>query len=565
LPTETYQSAVYASQAGDPPYRVPRFLKIIAAIFILFILTVMALLIWHWPFSQARITESIETTFPVKVTYASFRATYFPHPGCVAEGVTLHWLAAKDQAPPIVTTASFQIEAHYLDLLFRPGYLSRIILKGFRVDVPAIGTPREQHSWHATPSHIRVGEVIADGAAVKIARADTNRPLVFDVHTAMLTSVSRDQPFSYYVTFHNPLPPGEITARGKFGPWNSDDPGITQLSGDTSFRNANLSVYHGVAGILSSDNHFSGPLQHVEARGDIDIPDFSVIRSRHAVHVKSAFHAFVDGTNGDVHLEHVVAEFLKTAVSARGNIAGTQGEDGKTAQLDLFVTNGHFQDVLRLFVNETKPPLNGVTSFRAHFTWPPGDSPFLQKIRLTGDFGIAGGQFTKDSTQSDVADLSDRARGEKPEDNPEDPDDIVSNLSGHVELRRAVATLSDISFEVPGALANMHGTFNLENHKVDLHGTLKTEAEFSHMTTGFKSVLLKPFNVFFKKKHAGAVVPAHLIGTYEHPETGVDIVPKGAPQQAPPAAESPATHDWSPRNPDASFVSPVAVAPKPEK
>lgn len=543
MQTETHQAApASGSPAGHPPHRVLRFLRIFAATFILLILSMIVLLIWHWPFSQARIKESIETTFPVKVNYASFHATYFPHPGCVAEGVSLHWLATKAQAPPIATTASFQIQAHYLDLLLRPGYLSRIILKGFRVDVPAIGTPREPYSWHATTSHIRVGEVIADGAAVKIARKDADRPLVFEVHTALLTSVSRDQTFSYYVTLHNPLPPGEITARGKFGPWNSDDPGTTQLSGDTSFRNADLSVYHGVAGILSSDNHFSGPLQHVEARGDIDVPDFSVIRSKHAVHVRSAFRAFIDGTNGDVHLEHVAAEFLKTAVSARGNIVGILGEDGKTAQLDLFVTNGRIQDVLRLFVNETKAPLNGVTSFRAHFTWPPGDSPFLQKIRLTGEFGIAGGQFTKSSTQADVADLSDRARGERPEDDPQDPDDIVSNLSGHVALRRAVATLSDISFEVPGAIAKMHGTFNLENHKVDLHGTLNTEAEFSHMTTGFKSVLLKPFNVFFKKKHAGAVVPAHLIGTYEHPETGVDIVPKGAPQQAPPVAESPATH-----------------------
>lgn len=533
------------SPASSTRQSVPRVLIIIAAVFILFILSMIVLLIWHWPFSQARITDSIEATFPVKVTYTSFRSTYFPHPGCVAEGVAFHWLATRPQAPPIVTIASFHIQAHYLDLLLRPGYLARVILKGFRVDVPAIGTPREPYTWQATPSHTRIGEVTADGAAVKIAREDADGALVFDVHTAQLTSVSRSQPLSYYITLHNPLPPGEISARGKFGPWNSDDPGSTQLSGDASFRNADLSVYHGVSGILSSDDQFGGPLQHIEARGDIEIPDFSVVRSKHAVHVKTTFHAFIDGTNGDVHLENVAAGFLKTAVTARGNIAGTPGEDGKTAQLDLFVTNGRIQDVLRLFVNETKPPLNGVTSFRAHFTWPPGDLPFLQKIRLTGDFGIAEGQFTKSSTQNDIAGLSDRARGEKPEDNPQDPDDIVSNLSGHVDLRRAVATFSDISFEVPGALATMHGTFGLQNHKIDLHGTLKTEAEFSKMTTGFKSVLLKPFNAFFKRKHAGAVVPAHLIGTYEKPETGVDLVPKGAPQQTPPVPEGSAAHPGS--------------------
>ena len=55
------------------------------------------------------------------------------------------------------------------------------------------------------------------------------------------------------------------------------------------------------------------------------------------------------------------------------------------------------------------------------------------------------------------------------------------------------------------------GTCGLESRKVDLHSTLKFDAELSQMTTGVKSVLLKPFDSFFKKKHAGAVVPVHFL------------------------------------------------------
>jgi len=282
-----------------------------------------------------------------------------------------------------------------------------------------------------------------------------------------------------------------------------------------------------------------------------------------------------------VFLEQVSARFLKTSVFAQGRVATPPGKHGKTALIDLFVSEGRIQDVLRLFVEEPTPPLNGVTSFRAHVTIPPGKVPFLQKVTLAGDFGIQGGEFTKRSTQENVTGFSERASGLNPsdekdqredqdkhesdindvvppaggndgkkvkrkaeghdsnvgskeegEDGKDDEDRVVSNLSGHVELRGEVATFSNVSFAVPGALAQMNGTYHLKSHAVDLHGTLKTDTTLSHMATGFTSVLLKPFNIFFKKKHAGAVVPAHLTGTYENPQPGIDIVSKASRPQA---------------------------------
>jgi hypothetical protein len=82
----------------------------------------------------------------------------------------------------------------------------------------------------------------------------------------------------------------------------------------------------------------------------------------------------------------------------------------------------------------------------------------------------------------------------------------------------------------------MHGTYDLESRKVDLHGMLKSDAELSKMTSGVKSVLLKPFDALSKKKHAGAVVPVHLIGTYDDPQPGLDIVSKKAPHDSASAA-----------------------------
>jgi hypothetical protein len=519
----------------------PKYIKITLIVLVMATLAMViggVILAMHWPFSQAKITQSLQETFPATVTFQKFHSTYFPHPGCVAEGVVFRRLGSIPATPPIVTIQLLTIQAHYTDLLFRPGYLAHIILNGFRVQVPPAGTPLENTNWHETPSTTRVGEIVADGAVIEIALESPRSPLRFDIHTLKMSSVSRDKPLAYAVSLHNPLPPGEISAQGRFGPWNSDDPGETPITGEYTFRNADLGVFRGIAGILSARDKFQGILQHIETHGSIDVPDFMVTRSEHSVHVAAAYHAFVNGTNGDVRLERVNAAYLKTSVQAEGEIAGHAGQHGKTASIDLTVLDGRIQDVLRLFVHEPKPPLNGVTNFRAHVIIPPDFDPFLHKVRFTADFGIAGGQFAKPSTQAKVDTLSERARGIKPDEDlaDEDQDKVISDLAGHVELRDATATFSNFSFAVPGAFAQTHGTYNVESTVVDLHGTLKTDAEFSKMSSGFKSVLLKPFNIFFQRKHVGAELPVHLIGTYHAPEFGLDLPIKKSADKATAAA-----------------------------
>jgi len=486
-----------------------------------------AFVVLRWPFSQQRIVRSLQETFPATVTFQNFRPTYFPHPGCVAEGVSFRRLGSPAQTPPIVTIQNFKIQSHYLDLLFRPGYLARITTRRFLVQVPPIGTEVQQTGWRKMPSSIRVGEIVLDGSVVEIARADSKAALRFDIHKLRLTSVSEKTALNYDVAFHNALPPGEISAHGRLGPYNLGNAGETAIAGEYDFQNADLGVFEGISGALSSQDKFQGKLKRIETRGTVDVPNFEVTRSKHSIHLMSKFHAFVDGTNGDVTLERVSAAFLKTRIEAKGEILGTSGTHGKTATVDLAAADGKIQDVLRLFVREPKPPLNGVTEFRAHVVLPPGNERFLQKVRLSGDFGIAEGQFTKPSTQETVGDFSERASGEKPEDqDPADKEGVISSLSGHVELRNAIATFTNFSFVVPGATAQMHGTYGVESRKVDLHGTLKSTAELSKMTSGVKSVLLKPFDALFKKKRAGAVVPVHLVGTYDDPQPGLDIASK---------------------------------------
>jgi len=485
----------------------------------------LALLASLWPFRQEKIVLALQETFAGKISIGHYRHTIFPHPGGIAEDVVLQRGAGSPDKIPLATVKRLIVRANYPDLLLRPGYISQVVLEGLRVHVPSEGTSNSPTTEDSGGSRTRVGEVLANDAVLEIVRRK-GEPLVFDIHTLKLTSVREGQPFDYRVAMHMPLPPGEVHSIGKFGPWNSQEISRTAVSGKYWYENADLGVFSGIAGKLSSEGEFGGNLGQLHASGKVDIPDFEVRRSRHAVPVKSQYQAVVNATNGDVQLQRVDSMVLQTRVLAHGSVAKKAGEHGKTASLDVTVRDGKIQNVLRLFARARHPALNGVTNFSAHVVVPPGEMPFLKKVRLSGDFGIDSGEFTKPDTQEDIVKLSETGAGKKPKDGDEpDPSNVVSALAGNVELSGGKVTFTNFSFSVPDAEATMHGTYNLLNEKIDLHGTLRTTAKFSNTTTGVKSVLLKPFDAIFKRKHhEGAKVPVQLTGTYDDPHAGLEII-----------------------------------------
>ncbi len=494
-----------------------------ALILLIILIIAFTLLAVHWPFTQSDVASALEV-LPGHTQFTKFHYSLFPSPGCVAEGVSF---TRKDGSAPLFTIRRITIHARYADLFLRPGYIARIDLQGLNVQIP----PGSEAEAFQTNPKIRIGTITADNSVLEIQRA--NNPTVhFDIHSLTLNSVSARGSISYHVAMTNPLPPGEIKVTGKLGPWNFADMGQTPVEGTYTFNHADLSAFDGIAGTLAAKGKFAGLLMHIETSGDITIPNFSVTRSEHIVPLQSQFQGLVNGTNGDVALPRVETQFFNTDVVSSAKIEGTPQSHGKIANIDLTVSDGRIEDVLRLFIRGHKPSLEGISSFRAHATIPPGSDPFLKKIKLDGEFGVSEAEFPKRKTAQRIAELSDRSRGEKEKDiekkqnNDEDPERVISNLTGKVDLSRATASFSSLSFSVPGALAQMHGTYNLINQKIDLHGTLKTDAKFTQVAGGgLASVFGKPLDLIFQRKKHGAVIPVHLLGTYSDPQVGLDLIP----------------------------------------
>jgi uncharacterized protein involved in outer membrane biogenesis len=383
----------------------------------------------HWPFRRDAVLQQLEKASQSRVTATAFHATYFPRPGCALENVRFQHNAA-DGSPPLITIQRLRIESSFPGLFAK--HLRRIRAEGLHLLIPPLGS---EHFETPERSTFQIEELIADGAVLEVTSRNADKSaLKFSFHNFVLGNVGSSGPASFHARFSNAEPPGEITTSGKFGPWNSDDVAKTAVLGEYSFQDADLRVFHGIAGQLTSSGKFSGMLSRMEVQGETDVPHFTVTSSSHQVQLRTHFHAVVNGENGDTFLQQVVATFWKTTVAAEADVAGVSGEPGKTANVELTSRDGRIQDLLLLFIRSQRAPLSGTVSFHAKVSIPHGKRPFLQKVQLHGDFGIDAARFTKPETQQGVNHLSEGALGndksKKPE-NEQQQDDLETDVNNH--------------------------------------------------------------------------------------------------------------------------------------
>ena len=512
------------ANAPTPVIPEPKFRrKILLAIFILAAILVclaIFLLSRAWPFSEKAVVQDLAEASDSTVTISGFHPKYFPFPGCVLEGLVFHHGARQFT---LITIDKLDITGSYFGILRY--HVPRIKAEGGHVLVPPFGS---NLTFNTTHSNIVIDEIVADGSVVEFASKDQqNQPVRFDVHQALLHNVRWDEPFTYRVKLHNPQPPGELTTSGKFGVWTTGHPGDTPVSGEYTFEHADLGVYGGIDGTLNSKGKFGGVLSHINIEGTTVTPDFEVTSGGHKEKLETKFDAYVDGTRGDTFLNRVDARLGRSLVVTKGSIAGAEGKEGKSAQLNLSSIHGRIEDMLGLFVSG-RSPMSGEVALRAKVEIPHGDLKFLEKVKVQGTFGIDDGSFSQADTQKNVNELSAGARGE----NKDDPETVLTDLKGRVVLERGVANFSDLSFHIPGAGARLHGTFNIMNYKIDLHGDMRVDTEISKTSSGMKALLLKAMDPLFKKKKRGEVVPVHIGGTYNHPEFGLDLAHSDADKKS---------------------------------
>jgi len=304
---------------------------------------------------------------------------------------------------------------------------------------------------------------------------------------------------------------------------NEESPRDASVAGDYSFANADLGTLKGIGGILSSTGQYSGTLGRIEVEGHTDTPDFRINVSGHRVPLHTDFHAVVDGTDGDTYLDPVRATVMHSSFTAKGKIVRVKNAPGRDIELDVVLGRASIEDLLTLGVKTDPPIMSGEVAMKTKLSLPPGERDVANRLNLAGTFHVPEGHFTNQKIQSRIDSFSLRSQGKSKLAQEHAEVAVPSDLQGTFTLRNGVLSFSSLHFLIPGTHADMKGEYSLDGNTFDFHGTLKLDAKLSDLTTGWKSILLKPVDPFFEKHGAGTEVPFKITGTRNEPHFGLDF------------------------------------------
>lgn len=447
-----------------------------------------------------------------------------------ASGVLLRQRAARDGYPLLrIKSLTFEFDAS--TLLDAPAIVDHAHVEGLELALPPKGertfgrqAPASGLSGRGSPAAapVVIRRIVADGARLLVLPRDRSRaPLRFDFQKLTLEASGAGDAMTFAATLNNPKPPGVIVCRGRFGPYNTREPGDTSIDGAYRFRQADLGAFKGIAGLLESTGRFSGTLNGIVVDGTAEVPDFRLTSAGNPLKLATSFHAVVDGTNGDTRLDPVQAWLGKSPpILCRGGVVRYPGAFGKTVDLDCAVNNGRLDEFLRLAVKGTRPPMTGRIAFNLKIVVPPDRVPYDEKLQLSGPFMLHGALFTNPKVQAQLDDVSRRARGE--------PSNAAitaapSTFQGRMTLKRQLLTIRSLVFRIEGAMVRLSGRYDLASDTVDFRGQVRTEARLSQMvTSGWKRVLLWPVDPFFAKDGAGAQFDVAVTGPASSPKFGLD-------------------------------------------
>jgi hypothetical protein len=433
-------------------------------------------------------------------------------------GPTQPDLAQKQGLPasPMLSVNDFTFRTTFHDLLHLRANIARVDVDGMELHVPPHSGG---HILHLKPPKSRialtVAKIFCKNVKLVIETGHPDKaPLQFMIQNLDLTNVGSGQPMPFTADVINPKPIGNVHAVGHFGPWFGDDPRATPIDGQYSFTHADLNSIKGLGGILSSTGKFEGHLSKITVDGTTTTPDFSLDISGHPLPLETTFHAFVDGTNGDTTLDPVQATLGHSSFTCSGAVVNIQGV-GHDIALLIHMPHGRIEDLLQL-VMKVPPVMRGSMNLEAKLHIPPGDVRVASKMQLAGNLHIQQVEFTSAKLQDRIDGLSMRAQG-KPQDVKLDSHDghpqVASDMIVTFSLANSLLLVRSLDYQVPGAKVNLLGLYPLDGTDFDFRGHVRTDATASQMVTGWKSILLKPFDGMLKKDGAGAVIPIQITGS----------------------------------------------------
>jgi hypothetical protein len=219
----------------------------------------------------------------------------------------------------------------------------------------------------------------------------------------------------------------------------------------------------------------------------------------------------------------VRARVGRSELTATGSVTRATGVPGHTTDLHVVMEKGRIEDMLTLALKAAQPLMRGALALKTHIVIPPGPVSVSRKMRLDGTFAIHDAILTNAKMQTQLDAMSERAQGKPKLANAQDAAVVGSSVSGSFSQADAVLQVNDLNYQLPGAQVLMNGQIQLVASTYEFHGKVRTQAKASQMTTGWKSLLLSPFDKLLEKNGAGLELPIKVTGTRSSYDLGLDF------------------------------------------
>ena len=354
-------------------------------------------------------------------------------------------------------------------------------------------------------------------------------PLEFDIGDLRMKDIGPDQPIQFEANLINPKPVGDIQSSGLFGPVErGESAGLSRewqlFLHECGSRHTQRHRRHSFL-----DGSLFGKLGPHRSEWKTETPDFHLAVSGHRVPLHTEFHAIVDGTDGDTYLDPVNARVLNSTFTAKGKVVRMKTIHGHDIEMNVVLDRARIQDMFMLGVKTDPPLMSGAVEMKASLHLQPGEANITDRLKLAGTFHIPAGHFSNEKIQRKIDTLSLRSSGKPKLAQDGIEMNVPSDLEGTFKMTQGILAFSFLHFQIPGTHADMTGQYSLDGNTFDFHGTLKLDAKLSQMTTGWKSILLRPVDPFFHKNGAGTEVPFKIDGTKSEPHFGLDFHHKKPP------------------------------------
>ena len=244
-----------------------------------------------------------------------------------ANGIVLT-IRDRRGAPPLIAIQRFTLSAGIPNLLRL--HVSGVHLQGVQIRIPPRQSPSAGNGKLKPEGKIHfplvIDELTMEDALLETLPSDAQHsPHDFKIRQVVFRSFSFDRPASFQATLTSPKPIGDIQSQGQFGPWRSEQPGDTSVSGDFQYSHADFSSIRGLSGTMSSHGTYGGTIDHINVQGETSMPDFALAFAGNPMPLTTQFTALVDGATGNTYLQSVHGRLGSSPIEVQGEIAKTPG------------------------------------------------------------------------------------------------------------------------------------------------------------------------------------------------------------------------------------------------